>query len=239
MTPTNFAELKRKVIRALGDEPVEPSSSDSFLVHGAQTSAEILADGVEAALKAICNRFPRSLTIEFSESGDTFELPANFIEVDAVYDSKSMLFVPQMQFRSNVSPYGENGNLSANSWYIYPSPDAEAPEAGDPTPTFISFLSGLTVKQTVKVFFSALWDIPTEDTDVIQPPQMLTTPLTLYAASYCLLRSAAESSNIRQFATKVDSGQPTDNPLKDMSDFFLRRYESAMSSLPMRNAGAR
>jgi len=61
--------------------------------------------------------------------------------------------------------------------------------------------------------------------------------LTLYAASYCQMRRASEQGEIKQFATKVDSGTPITLPAENLSNFFMKRAESELQRIPMKQKG--
>jgi hypothetical protein len=61
--------------------------------------------------------------------------------------------------------------------------------------------------------------------------------LVLYASAFLLGASSVSSAAIRQFNTRVDSGQPGDIPQMKMSDYLMRRYEEELKRIPMMEKG--
>ncbi len=232
----DFGSLKGKIIRLLGDTIQLNESGESIAApaHGAQTSAEILADAVEAALAAVCTRLPKSLAVEYSD-GLSFGIPVGLIDIDGVYDPASDLYIPQVQIRANQSAYGDP-NLTGNGWSLY-SPPGFTTE--DPNDGVITFLSKIEASKSVILYYAGHWEVPVDDEDVLETPSSLTTPLALYGASYCMLQRASSTGNLKQYDTQVDSGKPTDNPNMDVSNSFLKRYDIELSRLPMRVSGVK
>lgn len=243
MTTITLREMKRKVIFLLGDVIVEPGSGDTDPLHGSQTSAEELLNGIEAALQAVCSKFPRPRTLTFV-AGSQFPLPVDFIRPEAVWDSKTRLPLPLISLDSNISMYGE-ANFSGNAFSIYPASEgtqvlADPPEIWDSTVNQVEnggVISFLTKVDSVKLFYAALWPYPVLDDDVISAPAILNLPIQLFATHYCQMMNASKAGGIRQFNTKVDSGSPLDNPLLDLSKFFLSMYYNAMDQVPMQPSG--
>ena len=221
---TTYGEFKKKVIRLLGDEVqlTDPIS-------GAQTSSDSLQDAVHAALSAICNRYPKSFSYQLTPgSGETFprtdfSIPSDCIDIEGILDHTNSLFLPQIEIMVDQSPYGTHSHLG-NAWECFNN-------------KFLKFETALIGTEIYMVYYSGMWNVPSDDGDVIDPPDFMIPALTMYATSYCHLAAASSAGNIRQYATKVDSGTPTDNPLKDLSDFFLKRYETEMQRIQSKPRG--
>lgn len=244
MTTITLGEMKRKVIFLLGDVIEEPGSGDSDSVHGSQTEAEVLLSGIEAALLAVCTKFPRPRTITLVD-GSQFPLPVDFIRPEAVWDSKTRLPLPLISLDSNISMYGE-ANFSGNAYSIYPKSEGTQVLTDDPIvywdPTENPVVNGgvisfLTKIDSVTLFYSAVWPYPASDADIISAPEILNLPIQLFATHYCQMMNASKAGGIRQFNTKVDSGSPLDNPLLDLSKFFLSMYYNAMDQVPLQPSG--
>ncbi len=231
----DFGSLKGKIIRLLSDSIEVSESGESVApIHGSQTSAEILADAVEAALIAVCTRLPKSLAVSYSD-GSAFEIPVGLIDIDGVYDPIKDLYIPQVQIRANYSAFG-NPTPTGNGWMLFCPPDFTP---SDPNDGVISFLSKIEASAPVTLYYTGNWEVPVDDDDVLETPSILTTALSLYGASYCMLQRASGTSGLKQYDTKVDSGKPTDNPNMDMSNHFLKRYDIELSRLPMRVSGVK
>jgi hypothetical protein len=213
---TTFAELKMKVIRCLSDEA---EVVDYAPLGGATYSADLLKDGIHAALDAITSRLWKPNTFEVEAAVDTSTLPDDLIDVESVYEKELGLFIPKISMKVGSSLSSTTGN----GWLLYPNG----------TLTFVNDVgsSGCTVH------YSARWAKPEDDGDLLEPPASCLTCLILFAASYCLLSDATSSASIDRFKTKVDSGQPTDNPAKEMSNFMLHRFEVELQRLPMMEKG--
>lgn len=209
-----FLQIKQKILRALNDEAL-----DDTPLGGGTYAADLLKDAVHAALDAVTARIWKTSIATVEGDVEEFELPGDAIDVEAVYDSKLGIFLPEitMQIGSTLT------SASGNGWISYP----------DQSITFINPLGSAGGE----VYYSAHWTLPDKESDLIEPPRIVLTCLVLYAASYCLLQEAVAQASLGSFKTKVDSGQPVDNPAKEMSDFFLRRYEHELQRLPMMEKG--
>lgn len=67
------------------------------------------------------------------------------------------------------------------------------------------------------------------DTDVIPGPRWLEEALLHYVVSRALSQRAASSGNISQWNTKVNSGDPEDNPLLRMAEHYMRLAETVLN----------
>lgn len=212
---TTVLQLKGKIIRMLADEIL----ADSSPLAGSQTDASLLLDAIHAALDAISIRIWKPSVFAIEEVGDKFELPTDLIEIEAVRMVTTGAILPRAPFRA-----GEFlGAIQDNSWMTYPR-------------GYISFLNDLDASGAI-IYYSASWTKPAGDNDVIEAPDTCIAALTLFAASHCLLSRAAGSGDVRQYATKVDSGNPTDNPILDLSHAFLKRFEYCLQQIPQMQKG--
>lgn len=224
MTPITVGSMKLKVINLIGDSvklddiyslPVSP-------IAGGQTSASILMDGITAALKAVSSRIWKPATFEIGGGVTSSDLPADLIDIEGVKDLTSGAFVPKI-------PLSIGGTFK-NGWMLYPV-------------NTITFLNTLETNGA-RIYYSAVWATPEEDlyTPIIDDvvldiPAILAVPVSFYATGYCMLERASESAVLRQYNTKVDSGQPIDNPLKDMANEFFRLFDVEMKRYPQMQKG--
>jgi hypothetical protein len=213
---TTFAELKLKIIRCLSDEA---ENVEYQPIGGATYGADLLKDSVHAALDAITSRLWKPNTFEVTASVDTYNLPDDLVDIESVYERELGLFIPRISMKVGSSLSSTTGN----GWLMYPHG----------TITFVNTVGA----EGCTVHYSARWAKPEDDGDVLEPPGSTLTCLILFAASYCLLSDATSSASIDRFKTKVDSGQPTDNPAKEMSNFMLHRFEVELQRLPMMEKG--
>lgn len=224
---TTLADMKQRVINLIGDSvELDLYGVPSLPVRGGQTSAAILLAGIESALDAISSRIWKPSIFEISGGLSSADLPDDLIDVEGVRDITTGDLLPQIPLQ-----VGGSFRAAQNGWSLYPSR----------TITFMNELGA----SGAKVYYSAVWRKPitdiyvTELDDVVlDTPVTLTTAIAFYATSYCLLERASQAAVLRQYNTKVDSGQPGDNPLRDMSNTFLERFEGEMKRFPQKQKGS-
>jgi hypothetical protein len=207
---TTYTELQGRVLRMLGD----PS--------GEVYAAEFLRDGINAALDAILPWCPKLgvTTLTGDDSTAEFSLPSGCYDVDAIVSQTSgetlrhMVFAPGSSFL-DVSPY-------ENLW-VY-TPDSK-----------IKFGVAPPSGSTYEVYYLQQWTHLTSTTvlsTTIEPPDWTVIGITLYAAAYLLLPASLDTANLRQYATKVDSGNPEHNPLQKSITYLLTLFQQEMNRHP-------
>lgn len=252
----DIATMKSKIIRLLG---ATVSVDDDDVVESPITSevypSALLIDSINAALDAIIVKVwkpsicvilgPLGIPddslglVQISSVGMTSpqgpigtvqaELPSDLIDVESVWSYYYGGFMPKARL-----VYGNSlENVWGNSWFLYPK-------------GYITFVMDLVESEKMTVFYSAYWTHITEADETtelsgeyveLEPPTIANEAIALYAASYCLLNAANQTSNWRQYATKVDSGQPENNPAKQMSQYMLQRYQYELDKLPKMDKG--
>jgi len=213
---TTRAILKQRIARVLKDTT------------GTEFDPDLIVDGIYAALDAVLDWYPKS-GIDTSIVGDgeevSFPLPADLYRIVAVFDGYNGLYLPTSTMSALAAP---GDNIEANQDWI------EWPEG------YITFANPVTTDETMTVYYGAIWTKPAADADVIETPTWMDKALTFYACSYCLLSQATASAKIRQWnVAQVDSGTPVMNPMRDMSTYFLERFEIEMKRAPARLRGVR
>ena len=220
MATTTFGNYKKKLIRLAGDsvkmEDTPSGPAPVSPIRGVQLDAELLEDACHAALHAITGRQWKSSVHLISIAGEEHVLPEDLIEIDAIYDAGLESFIPRLTFDLNSA-------LEGNSWVDTPQGSVTfTTELGD---------SG------AKIYYSADWELPVDDDEALECPEFCLTALLLYGASYVFLRKASSQSELAQFKTRVDSGTPEDIPAAAVGNYFLRRFESEMTRMPMKQKG--
>ena len=210
---TTVAELKLEIIRLLGEEQ---GSTYPEPIAGTNTTSEMLLDSIRAALLSLSTRYWKSQVLEVEDEASDVETPDDLVAIEGVWDNELHMFIPRMFIEVSAQTYEQN------SWSEYPD-------------GYITFSTELASGGLV--YYSAHWALPTQDYDEIEAPNMCLTFLSLYATSFCLLQKANGQAELRQYATKVDSGTPIMLPAKDMSDYFMRRAEISLQLLPHKQKG--
>lgn len=220
-----LGEVKTKIIDLIGDTlAVDELYGNPILpIRGGQTSASILLSSVEAALDAIASRIWKPSVFEVEGGVSSFDLPEDLIDIEGVKDLTTGELLPQIALQV--------GAAYRNGWLLYPAKK-------------ITFANPLGLSGA-SIYYSAVWAKPRVDAYVLEiddvpldAPIALTTAITFYATSYCLIERANEAAVLRQYNTKVDSGTPIDNPLKEMSDTLLQRFDIEMKRFPQKQKGA-
>lgn len=203
-----FGEIKNRIIFTTGDDP------DT----GTDISDDLLEDAVEAALDAILPHCWKPSKYTLSGAASSYALPSDVHEVQAVWDSNIDTFIDP----AVLAPGEPSASQTGNGWFLYPN-------------GYISLYSSLGSSGGV-LYYSAVWDKPSADADVIEAPQYATTPLVLYGASYVLLYRMGAQARLANYKTRIDSGTPTDNPLLDYSTYLIKRFDIEMSRMPDRKS---
>lgn len=180
-------------------------------------SDQLLLDGVNAGLKAILPWVPKKARATIVTSGSDISLPNDVYLVDAVYDSSDGKWLKHHSLR----PGDVSGGAYAQ-WVEYPH--------GHLTLSLDTYSD-----RSLDVYYHTTWtEITTSGSDIenIEAPAFVDLALIYYASSYCLASAAMQSSQIRQFNNKMDSGNPEDNPLKDMSNVLMQRFMNEVKLFP-------
>lgn len=209
-----YGELKDRVLRILdGFEP------DGLEEGGVIPDPSIL-DAIQAALVAILPWAPKTASTTLVSGGSTveFDLPDDLYEIEVVVDSSTGEIYPKAELIPG-NTIGES--ISANNnWIPFPSGKLTFSKAPG---------------NDITLYYLAVYTKPptTEDDDlVLEPPDFAMTGLGLYAAAMIMLTGAVSITEIRQFNTKVDSGNPEHNPMKDAANYLIKLFNSEMNRHP-------
>lgn len=213
---TTYASLRSMILRILSDPGGD--STDDGLVH----------DGVCAALDAVLPwHAQRKLqTISGDGTSVSFGLASDLYEIDAVVDVETGVILP----RATLAPGIVRGaNMAGdNNWIEYPSGT-------------LLFSRALGSDKEVRVFYRAHWEKPESENDAsfeLTIPEFLEGAVAIYSAAYCMMPKAVETATVRQYATKVDSGNPEHNPMADRVNFLMKLFVDEVSRHPRQVAGA-
>lgn len=218
-----FSDAKVMTLNLLGDEVL--TSGTPLVVSGATYTASLLKDAIHAALDAILPWvWKRKVFVpvddpltpeDESAPANTYRLPSDLFRVESVV-------VGSM----NVPPFMAEQEQSGLTWMLYPS-------------GYITFNQVVnTSAMPLKVYYAASFAKPALENDELETPEHVSYAVCLYAASWCLLPRAVEISGIRQYGTRIDSGNPEHNPVAVMSDKLYRRFEAEMAKIAGAGKGA-
>ena len=131
-------------------------------------------------------------------------------------------FIPE----NSIIPLGywSETMVTGNAFMLYP-------EGG------VTFVEALP-ENGATLYYTASWEEPTSGSNALETPDYANTALSFYAASYCAASKSVTTADIGQYKVKVDSGKPTDNPMIDLSNFLLSRFNIEVGRMPIRKKGS-
>jgi hypothetical protein len=209
-----YQTLSERIYRVLSD------------VGQKQHDTELVWDGAIAAHDAILQWVPyfKSVTLTSGSAGaplDLFQLPDDVYQVDTIQTLSDGQFYPRATFAPNtVRNTGQQSEIL--DWIEYPT-------------GYVNTSENVPEGEQIKVYYRAYWPTPptaSSNSFQILVPKYAHTGMVYYAAAHCLLPRSVGAGGIRQFNDKSDSGVPTDNPLYNMSEWFLKRFMQEMKLMP-------
>ncbi len=170
---------------------------ERFLDDAQLTTLERVIDGLNAALNALVVYEPKLATtvIEGNGLSASFPLPDDFYWYSGFFKSDgSKLDVLWPSNADYILPTGEYAVT------LYPTGQA----------TFTPLLSS---GEQITLYYYARWRTVASDTDIIEPPAHWLNALAYYTTAELLIADAIIAAGVRQYNTRVDSGNPEHNPV--------------------------
>ena len=209
---TTILQLQQRVGRMLTDTDPLLGGYDEGLFY----------DAVSAALDAILPWVPKTATSTLTGDGSTyaFALPSDCYTIEGcVVDDTGELLAQAML----IPGYYRGDNLTAtNDWLEYPH-------------GYITFSKAVQSSKTYTLYYLAHWTKPVDESslgDTLEPPEYTHYGLLLYTVACMLVPSSISTSEVRQFGTKVDSGNPEHNPMMQSSRYLLKLFSDEMNRHP-------
>jgi hypothetical protein len=183
--------------------------------------SELFLNSLASALDAILPWFPKTAISTITGTGAyTYTLPDDYYRIETcVNDADGEMLPSAMLISGNFRGDDIQGT---NDWIEYPHGS-------------ITFSKSLDTGQSYTLFYLAHWTRPTinsQDEEVLETPDFLDTALALYTTAQMLLPQAVSASEVRQFNTRVDSGNPEHNPMQESTKFLLRLFNDEMNRHP-------
>lgn len=180
-------------------------------------SDALILDGINAATNAILPWLSKRAIEQdiVVTSGSLIELPDDVYLVDAVYSKTDGKWLKHLSITPGITL--SSGPL----WIEYPH-------------SRLTLTSDYTDK-SVDVYYYAKWfEVESSGSaiDEMDTPSFADLAIIYYATSYVLVSSAISAAQLRQFNTKIDSGNPEDNPLRDTSNLLMQRFMNEVKLFP-------
>lgn len=178
------------------------------------TAPALLRSAVIAALDAILPWVPKLAVDTLTAGATAYTLPDDFVSVEAVVNESGVV-LPKARLMVGDAII----DVSENAWLLYPSGS-------------ITFSNELD--EDYKLYYLAHWTYPTEgaeEDEALDAPVTVQNGLVYYATAYLILPDAISIAEIRQYGTRVDSGNPEHNPRQRAVDFLLNHFRSEMNNM--------
>lgn len=205
---TTYAQLVNRIARIVSDPDVETYAED------------IYHDAVCAAHDAVIPWLPNYKSVILSASsgsGGVFALPSD------VYDIQSV--------RVGTGKYLPRATIAAGTARSVSSVDFDWIE----NPRGYLSLSSEDIEDDVTVNYLAYWPKPPTPASTsfqILVPECGHMGLIYYAAAIVVTPVIVDISTLGPFKTRVDSGTPEMNPMKDTSEWFRTLFLQEMKMMP-------
>lgn len=205
-----LGDLQNRILRLLDD------------IQGSSYNEDSQLEAIENAYIAILPWRPKPQKSDITGTGSAteFVLPTDLYEIQAVIVEDtgevlpSAVFQPGSYHGSEIDP--------TNDWIEYPSGS-------------ITFSKELDNGEIYQLWYSAYWTPPadlSDESEVLEPPDVVLTGLAYYAAAYLLMPGAIGSAEIRQWNIEVDSGNPEHNPVRDAVTYLMNMFQVEMNRVP-------
>jgi len=174
---------------------------------------ELILDGIRAAQAAISSKVPQREAIALVVDGSSVQyiLDARIRRVESIVDETTKEVLARLRFGDGLALSG------GQAWWEYPRGT-------------IRFVVPPTNDLTL--YCTTDYTTPTTVNDDVGVPERLIPAALYYVAAYSMLPDAIGISSTNPFKTRIDSGNPEHNPVKDSVVFLMRLYEAEMSRIP-------
>lgn len=169
----------------------------------------------------------RMLDTDFSGDGATqdFTLPSDYIQIYSVYsEDRQMLLepldeIPGARWDSAVDP---SESVRPFAYIVWPEDTLHVFQA----PPTDSDVAGLRIK------YWAHWPDVSADADTILSPLWAHEALLTYSVARSYIPAMSDATFLNEFKTRVDSGNPTQNPMIQSHKRLLEHYEWLLKDFP-------
>ena len=197
---------------------------ERFLEDSQITTIERVIDATNSALNALVAYEPKMASVQFVGDGSTasFPLPDDYYWYQGLFNGDGNRI--NILWPSNTDylmPVGENIAL------ITPSGN-------------ITFIPSLQTGEMITLYYYARWARVTSETDTIEPPYHWLAALTYYASAELIISDALTAAGVRQYNTRIDSGNPEQNPVQRQVESFRKMFREEVNRharITIRNDG--
>jgi hypothetical protein len=216
-----FGDFKIR-LRSLLQEPEGDGTGTTY-------PNQILFEATCAAIDAVLPWCPNLKIASLVSEGTSksVPLPADCYRIEAVEDARNIMLPKAVLTPGSIRP--AEGTSTTASIEIQPADWIEFPTG------YLRFSLLPSSGEAFRLYYQAYFAHPADEDDddfELTVPQSVLTAMLYYAAAHSILPSSVASAQIRQFNTRIDSGQPVDNVLEQSARFFRQLFIDEMSRQP-------
>ena len=193
-----WSELKVQIGRKVNDPAVTKFAAS-------------IMDNANDALRLLASAHTGVASVsDITGDGETtqFPLPSNAVDsvtnqVYGVYDVTNDKWLTEVSFLPNT--HMENG------YYVWPDKN-------------INFNPYVPNAYVYRVYYIAYYDVIVDDNSAITVPGWAIEAIKMYAAGRTLEDQASTMALLGQFRTRVDSGNPEDQPILRLAQSYIQQF---------------
>lgn len=215
----SWATLRTRVRRSiLGDTGTSPVWSDDQLL-----------DYIGWALDEFCAHTAVATSTSYPCDGETHE----FVLPDNIYEPITRAGAVALKQDEQIEYLEPIRFTPGATW-----PDDEPDETSQPRafwewPTGTLRLGFIPKdSSTLTVYYFAHWDKPTDDNSILDVPHWAEEALAYLVGAIAMSPLGVQTSNIRRWNDRLDSGTPEHNPSHRQAEFFRRMYQEVLRVHP-------
>lgn len=179
--------------------------------------AASLLDNANAALRLLATTHTGLASVsDYTGDGETtqFPLPGNCVErrVHGVYDTVYDVWLTKVTFFP--------GNPLDEGFYVWPN-------------GYVNFSPAIPSASVFRMHYVAYYPEIVDDSSVIAVPDWAIEAITMYAAGRTLEDYASQMAVLGQFRTRVDSGNPEDQPILQLSKRYIEQFYELVNQHPV------
>jgi hypothetical protein len=202
---TTWTTLRSKIAAKANDPTLQRNDAATYL-----------SVANDALVSLAANHTPWRGTVDLVPDSETtlFDLPADMIEYDQVYGVKW-----DTKWLNTTDTFAGGEHTKELTYYIWPTGQ-------------IQFSAAPVTGKTLTLYYSAYYPDLAADDDLVPAPTWSHEAIALYAAARLLETQAAKMALLGNFKQRTESGTPEDNPLLEVSKYYMKQYWSILGQRP-------
>jgi hypothetical protein len=221
MSVLTWGEFRTQIRRSiLIDE--SPGEAEEY-----RWSDESLRDCLWWAMDTFACHTAQASSVNYDPAtGVVYDLPDNLFTGESLDVTGLVCRVDETGDRTYYNPVqyteGLNPLLGHNGFYTYPY-------------NVLHLTTAPGTGYWLEVRYFAFYTHPMADKDTIDIPRWGQLALAYLVGAHALSGAGIKSAKIAEWRRKPDTGNPIQNPLKEMEEYFFKLYEREMARLSTQN----